>query len=162
VQSELREGEVALVGDAELLRVALEYVAGLAILRSRGRAVRIGLARGVAGAPAITIADEGGPVAPDLLARLFEPFVERAAIPAEIAAPASPSGQGGAASAPGPRRRERLGLGLAIASGILTAHGGSLAVELASPEGQAGVAPVGLRFTCALGSGAEAGGQDHV
>jgi hypothetical protein len=91
----------------------------------------------------------------------LEPFVERAAIPADVAAPA-PSGQGGASSAPGPRRRERLGLGLAIASGILAAHGGRLAVELVSPEGQTGVAPVGLRFTCALGSGVGVGGQDHV
>jgi hypothetical protein len=101
VESELREGELPLTGDAELLLVALEYVAGLAILRSRDGAVRIRVAR--TEPPAVTIADEAGPVAPELLDRLLEPFVERAAIPVDCPAPASPPG--GQGPPPGVRRR---------------------------------------------------------
>lgn len=139
VDSELREGEVTLSADAELLRVALEYVAAFAILRSRGGAVRVRLSFDEDDRPLVSITDQGGAVPPEVLPRLFEPFVEKSALPAES------SGPGGAP--PAPRRRERLGLGLAIARGILEAHRGGLSVAPA-----AGAEGVGLRFTCTLGS----------
>jgi signal transduction histidine kinase len=142
-------GITTLEADAELLRVALEYVVGFAVLRSRDRPVRIHVAGAGGRGPVVTVVDEAGSVSPEPLARLLEPFGERAAMPVDPA---------------GPRRRERLGLGLAIARGILDAHGGGLTVE-ASPERVAGAAPEqaeegaageGLRFTCSLG-GAVAG-----
>ncbi|WP_437737109.1 sensor histidine kinase [Sorangium sp. So ce1335] len=136
------EGVATLEGDPELLRVALEYVLGFAVLRSRDRPVRVRVASADAG-PVVTIIDEAGPVPPEPLARLLEPFGERAAIPADPVAP---------------RRRERLGLGLAIARGILDAHGGGLTVEPSSERGEGGSsessatdAATGLRFTCTLG-----------
>ncbi|WP_438020125.1 HAMP domain-containing sensor histidine kinase [Sorangium sp. So ce315] len=136
------EGVATLEGDPELLRVALEYVLGFAVLRSRDRPVRVRIAS-VDGRPVVTVIDEAGPVAPEPLARLLEPFGERAAIPADPVAP---------------RRRERLGLGLAIARGILEAHGGGLTVEPSSERRDGGAsepaegrAATGLRFTCALG-----------
>lgn len=134
----------SLEADAELLRVALEYVVGFAVLRSRDRPVRIHVAGADGSGPVVTVVDEAGPVSPEPLARLLEPFGERAAMPVDPA---------------GPRRRERLGLGLAIARGIFDAHGGGLTVE-ASPDGRDGAAKAsatgadagaGLRFTCSLG-----------
>ncbi|HSN97452.1 MAG TPA: HAMP domain-containing sensor histidine kinase [Candidatus Nanopelagicales bacterium] len=139
VDSELREGELILSADAEQLRVALEYVAGLSILRSRGGAVRLRLCWGEDGRPTVTIADEAGPVSPEVLERLFEPFQERSALPLEVAGPDGVP--------PPPRRRERLGLGLAIARGILEAHSGGLTAATARDNDS-----IGLRFTCTLGS----------
>ena len=168
---ELPAGEQAapVEGDAELLAVALDYVLGFAILRSRDQAVRIEVtARD--GAAAAVVTDEGGAPSPEAMAHLLEPFRERDAIwPDPVV----------------PRRRERLGLGLAIARGILEAHGGSLTVGV-EPEGAAaapapmplahapgGPAPGGaagdagppsrptggLRFTCTLGRPAGPGGH---
>ncbi|MCC6551958.1 MAG: HAMP domain-containing histidine kinase, partial [Polyangiaceae bacterium] len=138
-------GEGAMLeGDAELLSVALDYVLGLAVTRSRDRPVRVEVSsRG--GAPVVVVTDEAGAPPNDVIARLLEPFGERAAIAPDPVAP---------------RRRERLGLGLAIARGILEAHGGGLAAEAthaepAGPSTAAGAphagAAAGLRFTCALG-----------
>ncbi|AUX41973.1 two-component system sensor protein [Sorangium cellulosum] len=136
------EGATMIEGDPELLRVALEYVLGFAILRSRDRPVTIRVAR-AEGGPVVTVVDEAGPVSPEPLARLLDPFGERAAIPADPVAP---------------RRRERLGLGLAIARGILDAHGGGLTVEPSTerldggaPASAADMSADGLRFTCTLG-----------
>ncbi|MGK3971868.1 sensor histidine kinase [Sorangium sp. So ce118] len=143
------DGGTTLEGDPELLRVALEYVLGFAVLRSRDRPVRIRVSS-VGGGPVVTVIDEAGPVPPEPLARLLEPFGERAAIPADPVAP---------------RRRERLGLGLAIAHGILDAHGGGLIVEPSSERrdggsaaSDAGLSANGLRFTCTLGG---VGGDAH-
>ncbi|WP_437746431.1 HAMP domain-containing sensor histidine kinase [Sorangium sp. So ce1504] len=136
------DGGAPVEGDPELLRVAIEYVLGFAILRSRDRPVqmRVSIADGEA---VVTVIDEAGPVAPEPLARLLDPFGERGAIPADPVAP---------------RRRERLGLGLAIARGILGAHGGGLTVEPSSEradggstEPASGLSATGLRFTCSLG-----------
>lgn len=138
IEDAVQDGEATLKGDPELLRIALEYVLGLAVLRSRDRPVQVRVAR-VESGPVVTFVDEAGPVPPETLARLLEPFGERAAIPADPVAP---------------RRRERLGLGLAIARGILDAHGGGLTIEPAdgsSPASDAGRPAAGLRFTCALG-----------
>jgi signal transduction histidine kinase len=152
VDSELREGEVKLSADAELLLTALDYVAGLAVLRSRGTAVRVRLARGARGAegaPTVTITDEAGVLPPDVLDRLFEPFVERSALPLDMPPGAGPG------AAPTPRRKERLGLGLAVARGILEAHSGGLSASLVlpGPDGAAPPGPAGgLRFICTLGS----------
>ncbi|WP_437947335.1 HAMP domain-containing sensor histidine kinase [Sorangium sp. So ce296] len=136
------DGAATVEGDPELLRVALEYVLGFAILRSRDRPVQVRVSI-ADGAPVVTVVDEAGPVPPEPLARLLEPFGERAAIPADPVAP---------------RRRERLGLGLAIAHGILGAHGGGLTVEPSSeradggaPASAADLSATGLRFTCFLG-----------
>ena len=118
-------------GDAELCVAAFEHELDFAIARTpRGGAVSVVAALGAAtpaeeGSVVVTMTDAGRPLDEALLARLFEPFVEREALP-----PAEP----------GARRRERLGLGLAIARGILAAHGGSLAAAPA-PGGQ------GLRLT---------------
>jgi len=154
VDSELREGEVALHADVELLLIALDYVAGFAVFRSHASAVRVRLARGAAGAPVVIITDEAGSVAPEVLERLFEPFVERMALPMD-----TPPGPGGAA--PPPRRRERLGLGLAIARGILEAHGGGATAAFvpAAGEGAASGQAAGLRFACTLGSFPRTGQQ---
>jgi two-component system, OmpR family, sensor kinase len=123
-------------------------VLGFAITRSRDQLVRVRVT-GAGGAPVVTVIDEAGPVSPELVARLLEPFGERSAIPADPVAP---------------RRRERLGLGLAIARGILGAHGGDLTVELspglsegdiAAGEGGAAQLGVGLRFTCTLAGAGE-------
>jgi two-component system, OmpR family, sensor kinase len=94
-------------GDPELLGAAVEYLLDFAVARSPGRSVEV---RAV-GPATLSIADEGGPVAAAVLARLFEPFAEKELIPRPE---------------PGARRRDRLGLGLAIARGIFGAHGGSL------------------------------------
>ncbi|AKT41428.1 sensor histidine kinase [Chondromyces crocatus] len=139
VDNELREGEVTLAADLDLLQVALEYVAGLALVRSRGRTVRMRLAWGDDRRPTVTISDEAGAVSPETLHRMFEPFVERSAVVLQTSST-------GAGALP-PRRRERLGLGLGIARGILSAHRGSLTVAAAG-EGDT----MGLRFTCVLGS----------
>ncbi|WP_242516174.1 sensor histidine kinase [Sorangium cellulosum] len=142
VEDAVQDGEATLKGDPELLRIALEYVLGLAVLRSRDRPVQIRVSRAADG-PAVTFVDEAGPVPPESLAGLLDPFGERAAIPPDPVAP---------------RRRERLGLGLAIARGILDAHGGGLTIEPSSeredggaPESDAGRPAAGLRFTCTLG-----------
>jgi two-component system, OmpR family, sensor kinase len=107
-----------LEGDAELLGVAVEYLIDFAVARSPGRGVAV---RGafVEGAPVLVVTDEGGPVAAEALARIFEPFAEKELLPRPE---------------PGARRRERLGLGLAIACGIFEAHGGTLTAALA-PDG---------------------------
>lgn len=168
VERELGEAEAAIQGDAELLAVALDYVIGFAITRSRDLPVRVQVtARD--GAPAAVVTDEGGSVPREGVERLLEPFAERAAISPDPIAP---------------RRRDRLGLGLAIARGILEAHGGALQVEL--DPGGAGAAPAppgpdplppdepggaaaepgpppstpgGLRFTCTLGPSAQSEGH---
>lgn len=116
-----------LVGDLELIGVAIELVLDFAIARSPRRSVRITAA--LEGAVLVLrIDDEGGPVEPAALARIFEPFAEKELVP-------KPE--------PGARRRERLGLGLAIARGIFVAHGGGLTAAL-EPDGR------GLALTCAL------------
>ncbi len=99
-------------GDAELLGKAVEHALDFAIARSGGHAVEVR----VTGPAALSVIDEGGPVDAAVLARLFEPFVEKEIIPRPE---------------PGARRRERLGLGLAIARGIFAAHGGSLTASIA-------------------------------
>ncbi|HVY45433.1 MAG TPA: HAMP domain-containing sensor histidine kinase [Minicystis sp.] len=133
-QAEAREVEVvssvpaslpAFEGDGELVGVALEYVIDFAVARSSGRKVSVvGTAEpGVV----VTVLDEGGPVDPDVVARLFEPFVEKEILPRQTA--------GGA------KRRERLGLGLAIAAGILRSQRGELAVKPTAD---------GLAFACVM------------
>jgi two-component system, OmpR family, sensor kinase len=131
---EAEKGAITLEGDAELLRIGIEYVLGFAIVRSRDLPVRI-LVASEGAAPVVKVIDEAGPVSPEPLARLLEPFGERAAIPVDRVAP---------------RRRERLGLGLAIARGIFDAHGGGLSVELSPGAVEGAPGNVGLRFTCTL------------
>ena len=111
--------------DGELLGIALEYVIDFAVARSAGGAVElIGIDGPVAG---LRVEDGGGPISDEILARLFEPFIEKNIVPKVTT--------GGA------KRRERLGLGLAIARGILSAVGGSIAVEPGD---------TGLVFVCAM------------
>jgi K+-sensing histidine kinase KdpD len=121
-----------IAGDPDALATALAYVVDLATLRSPAQSVYI--AAGVqGGAPVVSVTDEGGAVPDALLARIFEPFVEREILPRE--------GQG--------RRKQRLGLGLCIARSILEAHGGSLRAET-GPGSQ------GLILRCALPAAAAA------
>jgi len=114
----------AIEGDADLLGAAMEYVIDFAVARSPGRGVLVR-----AEAPAVlSVIDEGGLVDAAVLARLLEPFAEKALIPRPE---------------PGARRRERLGLGLSIARGIFAAQGGGLRATMA--EGDRGIA-----LTCTL------------
>jgi two-component system, OmpR family, sensor kinase len=115
VRTELPADLAEIDVDPELLGAALEYVLDFAVARSPGRAVAVR----ATGPATLEVIDEGGPVAPATLARLFEPFAEKELIPRPE---------------PGARRRDRLGLGLAIAQGIFGAHGGSL-TALASDRG---------------------------
>jgi len=125
VETELPADLPELVGDLELIGVAIELVIDFAVARSPRRAVHVTGAR-EAGALVLRVRDEGGPADPATLARLFDPFVERELVP-------KPE--------PGARRRERLGLGLAIARGIFAAHGGGVTAALE---------PDGIALTCAL------------
>jgi len=118
-----------LMGDPDMLARALGYVVDLATLRSSGQTVTI-LVDVKDGAPFVRVSDEGGAVPEPILARLFEPFVEREILTRD---------------APAPRRKQRLGIGLPIARAIFEAHGGSLLAE-ASPSSQ------GLVFSCVLTS----------
>lgn len=152
---EATDDAMILEGDVELLRLALEYVLGFAITRSRDQPVRMRVTT-ADGAPAVTVGDEAGPVSPELLAQLLDPFGERSAVPADPVAP---------------RRRERLGLGLAIARGIFRAHGGGLTVELspgraegaeAAGGGVGAQAGTGLLFTCRLANADKASSPGFV
>jgi two-component system, OmpR family, sensor kinase len=114
--------------DERLSGAAIEYLIDFALARSQRKATHITVEE-VQGAPVLRIADEGGAIDDQALARLFDPFVEKDLVPPPE---------------PGQRRRERLGLGLSIAHGILAAHGGALCAEVA-PGG------TGIVFTCTLG-----------
>ena len=118
VDLQIAEDLPAIEADPYVLGAAIEYVIDFALARSRKRTVRISCAM-ADGAPVLTVVDEGGPLAPDVLATLLEPFAERDVMPKVE---------------PGQRRRERLGLGLSIARGVFEAHGGRLSAS-AAPEG---------------------------
>jgi K+-sensing histidine kinase KdpD len=122
------EGLAAVEADARLSGAAIEYLIDFALARSRRKTTHITVEE-AQGGPVLRIADEGGAIDDDALARLFDPFVEKELVPLPE---------------PGQRRRERLGLGLAIARGILVAHGGALSAEVV-PGG------TGIVFTCTLG-----------
>jgi two-component system, OmpR family, sensor kinase len=115
--------------DGELLGIALEYVIDFAVARSVGKRVLLSRSGSVdAPGSGVRVEDQGGPLADaSLAARVFEPFVEKDLVPKLVTG--------------GSKRRERLGLGLAIARGILTALGGSIAVEPGDS---------GLVFVCAM------------
>lgn len=110
VELELGAELPEVVGDLELLGAAVELLLDFAVSRSPGRVVRVGVTC-AGGALVLRVEDEGGLVEPAVLARVFEPFVEKELVPRPE---------------PGARRRERLGLGLGIARGIFAAHGGSV------------------------------------
>jgi len=113
--------------DPEIVGMAIEYVIDFGLARSRRKSVHIRAERGD-GVPVLIVTDEGGAVAPDVLAGLLDPFVEKEVVPR---------------GEPGQRRRERLGLGLAIARGILSAHGGSMHADEA-PGGD------GVKLQCIM------------
>lgn len=124
VRIDLPEDLPEIQGDPDLLGAAVEHALDFAVARSPGRSIEVR----AGGRAQIVILDEGGPVAAEGLAHLFEPFVEKQLIPRPE---------------PGARRRERLGLGLAIAHGIFVAHGGGLRAAHAPDER-------GLVLTCTL------------
>ncbi|MDC3958660.1 sensor histidine kinase [Polyangium jinanense] len=101
-----------LVGDVDLLATALTSIVDLATLRAPSGTVHV-TAETRDGAPIVRVRDEGEAVPKDVLARLFEPFVEREIVPRETHG----------------RRKLRLGIGLPIARAIFEAHGGSLVVD---------------------------------
>jgi len=111
---ELTDADAAstIVGDVDLLATALTSVVDLATLRASAGTVHVTVEIRD-GAPILRVRDEGEAVPKDVLARLFEPFVEREIVPRETHG----------------RRKLRLGIGLPIARAILEAHGGSLVVE---------------------------------
>jgi len=123
---EMPEHAGEFVGDAEVLAKALLYVVDLATIRAAGQTVTIS-ADVRDGAPVVVVTDKAGVVPEGLLARIFEPFVEREIL----------------ARDPAPRQKQRLGIGLPIARAILEAHGGSLVAETTS-------AAPGLTLTCTL------------
>ncbi|WP_170319337.1 sensor histidine kinase [Polyangium spumosum] len=100
------------IGDVDLLATALTSVVDLATLRAPQRTVHV-TAAAKGSAPIVRVSDEGDAVPKDVLARLFEPFVEREIVPRETHG----------------RRKLRLGIGLPIARAIFEAHGGSLVVQ---------------------------------
>ncbi len=110
------QARAELVGDVDLLATALTSVVDLATLRAPDRTVHV-TAEASDGAFSVRVSDEGDVVPKDVLARLFEPFVEREIVPRETHG----------------RRRLRLGIGLPIARAILEAHGGSLVIESGDP-----------------------------
>jgi two-component system, OmpR family, sensor kinase len=113
-------------GDPELLATALGYALEFAVLRSKGKIVRV---RGEVdeGAPVIAVSDEGGDLEAVTLGGLLQPFAEKEAV-----SKTDPT-----------TRRELLGLGLSIAAGILRAHGGGMRASPAA-GGQ------GVTLRCAL------------
>ncbi|MCU0868612.1 MAG: ATP-binding protein [Burkholderiales bacterium] len=91
---------------------------------SPGASVRVSTRRDAAGMLAIDVADAGPGIAPELLARLFEPFFTT--------------------------RSEGTGLGLAIVRAVVDAHGGQVGVR--SEPGAGTVFTIAL--PCAQGDGA--------
>lgn len=121
------DAAIPLVGDLEQLATALASVVDLATLRASGKPVNFS-ARVEEGALIVRVTDEGGAVGEDVLARIFEPFVERELVPHEAHG----------------RRKLRLGIGLSVARAILEAHGGSLVAEPLT---------AGLCLRCVLSTG---------
>jgi K+-sensing histidine kinase KdpD len=123
-------GELA--GDTELLEGAFVYALEFAVARSNAGRVALAARRSDRGV-VVTVTDRAGPLPPDRLARLTEPFFEKEILPRDVAQKPV---------------RERLGLGLAICKGIVFAHGGSLSTEIA-PQGD------GVRLVCRIPAGSE-------
>jgi PAS domain S-box-containing protein len=94
---------------AALIQCFVNLVANAAQAVAPGGTVRLGLGPGPGGA-VVTVADDGAGMAPDVLARAFEPFFT------------TRSGRG-------------IGLGLPIARGIVERHGGAIAVESEAGRG---------------------------
>jgi PAS domain S-box-containing protein len=98
-----------------------------------GRAIRVAVTR-EAEAGVVRVQDEGAGIAPALLARIFEPFVQ--------------------AEHPGARPQGGLGLGLALARGLVEQHGGALSAHSAG-EGH------GSEFTVRLPLAAAGDARDE-
>jgi signal transduction histidine kinase len=145
-------GPVWIRGDAGALeRVVLNLVANAADAVAGGGHVRVAVTRAAAsnnGAPvpsaasaAIEVSDDGIGMDASVQARLFEPFFTtkstadvKAAAASGNAAPPAGAGGSGQGIAP-PRPRGGTGLGLATARGIVSQHGGTIAVESAPRQG---------------------------
>ncbi|HEU4409602.1 MAG TPA: HAMP domain-containing sensor histidine kinase [Polyangiaceae bacterium] len=120
LESEKAGAAPTLVIDSALVERAVANLVRNAVSASpRGKAVRV--RREVVGAPGapervrIEVRDEGPGVAPEVRARLFQPF----------------------ASAPvrGAARRDGIGLGLSLAREVARAHGGDLTLERSGEGG---------------------------
>jgi signal transduction histidine kinase len=147
-------------GDAGALeRVVLNLVANAADAVARdGGHVRLGVTRAAAsngGAPvpsaasaAIEVSDDGVGMDASVQARLFEPFFTTkskapagpvsaagAGTGAGLGASGTPASGSAPRTAEAPRAKGGTGLGLATAFGIVTQHGGTIAVESAPRQG---------------------------
>lgn len=73
----------------------------------------------------VTVEDDGPGIPPDLLPRIFTPFVRATAAP-DLISPAGPADA---------RHEESMGLGLGLAYGLVRAMGGDLSVGRTGPTG---------------------------
>jgi len=95
-----------------LAQVVGNLLSNAAKFTARGGRVEVRLARGP-GAAVVRVRDDGVGIPPDLLPRLFEPFVQ--------------------ADATLDRSKGGLGLGLALVRGLAELHGGSVSAHSAGP-----------------------------
>jgi signal transduction histidine kinase len=113
LEVDLPDAPVVVNGDAmRIAQVLGNLLQNAAKFTPRGGAVRVS-ARSVADVAELRVRDTGVGMAPELLARVFEPFVQAEATLARTS--------GG------------LGLGLAVVKGIVGQHGGAVRAESAGP-----------------------------
>jgi len=111
IERDVADGVPAIRADRDRLKQVLLNLA-LNALQAMPRGGRLGLGAATSGgALTLSVSDTGGGIAPELLPRIFEPYVTT-----------KPSG---------------LGLGLAIARRIVEAHGGQIAAESHPGHGSA-------------------------
>lgn len=112
--------DVVLADRRRLRQVLLNLVGNSIRYGSPDGVVRVRAGASDARTVAFSVDDDGPGIAPEVLARVFAPFVT-----------AAPAGEG----ASGPGDAGGVGLGLGLAHGLVVAMGGTLAVGSTSPAG---------------------------